>query len=171
MKKLYAPWRHDYVTGLEKKKDKKELVNECIFCDHFAQKDDARVFILKRLKNCGIIMNYYPYSAGHVMIIPYKHVQTLTQLTPEIRAELMEATNLSLDIITRTLKCEGTNIGLNLGKAGGGGIQEHLHIHVLPRWLGDTNFMATLAETTIISTDFHEIYKTLKNAFNTGDSL
>ncbi len=165
MKKLYAPWRHDYVTGKDRK-DKKNLKNNCVFCDEFVQDDDEKTFILKRLKHCGIVMNYYPYNAGHVMVLPYEHIADLSQTSPEVRAEMMEATTMATIAIGKATKCEGFNVGINLGSAGGGGLREHLHIHVLPRWSGDTNFLSTLGDTTLVCTDMHEIYAELKKEFD-----
>ncbi len=166
MKKIYAPWRHEYVTGKEKKKRKEDLVNQCVFCDEFAQGDDEKNLILKRFKHCVVIMNYYPYNAGHVMVIPYEHKGDLRDLTPEVRAEMMEAANVTMQVIEDETKCQGFNVGVNMGVAGGGGIQEHVHIHVLPRWVGDTNFLATLGDTTLICTDFKEVYASFKKRFD-----
>ncbi|MFH0898143.1 MAG: HIT domain-containing protein [bacterium] len=165
MKRLYAPWRHDYVTGKEKK-DSKNLKNNCVFCDQFAQNNDEKYFILKRLQHCVVIMNYYPYNAGHVMILPYQHLEYLDQVPQEARAEMMEATTMATSAIKKALNCEGFNVGINLGAAGGGGLREHLHIHVLPRWKGDTNFLSTLVDTTLVCTDMQEVYTALKKEFD-----
>lgn len=166
MKRIYAPWRHTYVTKSTKQKKEKTLLNNCVFCDQFAQQQDETFYILKRFENTAVIMNLYPYNGGHVMIIPFKHIGNLQDLGSTIRQELMEVTNTTAEIIKQVTNCEGLNIGLNLGKAGGGGIQEHLHMHVLPRWSGDTNFLATLTDTSLICTDFNEVYQELRQAFN-----
>lgn len=163
---MYAPWRHDYVTRKTKRKDKKEMVNECVFCDQLAEEKDEEHFILKRFPLCFVVMNHYPYNAGHIMVLPYKHTGFLHELTPDVRAAMMEATNISGQIIEKVTKCEGLNVGINIGAAGGGGIREHLHIHILPRWMSDTNFLGTLADTTLICTDMQEVYRELKIEFD-----
>ena len=112
------------------------------------------------------MMNLYPYNGGHVMVIPLQHTGILNELNVEFRQELIEVANTTAEIVKQVTKCQGLNMGLNLGDAGGGGIKEHLHMHVLPRWRGDTNFMATLADTSLICTDFNEVYYELKEAFD-----
>ena len=167
MKKIYTPWRHSYVT--KKDDNKKKLKNNCVFCDQFAQDDDEKHLIIKRLRYSAIIMNYYPYNAGHIMVIPFEHKGNLQDFSSEVRAELMEGANVCVQVIQEKLQCEGFNVGINLGAAGGGGIQEHLHLHVLPRWLGDTNFLATLGETKLICSAFKDVYKHLKEGLNKID--
>ncbi len=168
MKRVYAPWRHDYVTKKEDPsgKSRKELKNECVFCEQFAQNDDEKYLILKRFEHCAAIMNYYPYNSGHMMVLPFEHVGNLYDLTAPVRAQLMEVTNTSIEIIEPVLKCEGVNVGINLGVAGGGGIRQHLHIHILPRWSGDTNFLATLGDTKLLCSDFQKNYELLKERFD-----
>jgi len=165
MKKLYAPWRHDYVTK-PGKKDKSLNKDTCVFCQQFAEHNDEQYFIIRRFKHSAVIMNYYPYNVGHVMILPFEHRGNLTDLTPEVRAEMMEVTNLAIKVVGSVLNTEGFNIGINQGVAGGGGIPGHLHIHVLPRWLGDTNFLETIGQTKLISSDFTQTYKNLKSQFD-----
>jgi ATP adenylyltransferase len=165
MEKLYAPWRHAYVT--HKEKQKTPLKNDCVFCQSFSEDSDTQNLILKRLNHCVIMMNYYPYNAGHLMVLPLEHKASLEELTPEIRFEMMEATSASAALLSKIMRCNGMNIGVNLGQAGGGGIPGHLHIHILPRWQGDTNFLATLGETTLICSDFHVIYQQLFPDFST----
>lgn len=164
MKLLYAPWRHDYVNG-KVEKPQGPLKNDCIFCHQFAQDDDEKYFIIKRFTHTAIMLNFYPYNAGHIMILPFEHKGELPDLSPAIRTELMEVTSLSLPIITKALDAQGFNIGINLGAAGGGGIPQHLHIHVLPRWKGDTNFLEAFAETRLISSDMNNVYALLREGF------
>lgn len=167
MEKIYAPWRHDYVTKKDKSSlHKNPLKNNCVFCHKLDDGDDKKNLILKRYKYCAVIMNYYPYSAGHVMVIPLVHKAGLEDLDHTTRAEIMEAVTESIVVLRETLDCQGHNVGLNLGVAGGGGIPSHLHTHVIPRWSGDTNFLATTAQTTLICSDFQETYKTLHKAFH-----
>jgi len=162
MEKLYAPWRSQYVNKTEKQKIKKA---GCLFCQKAKAKDDAQEYIIKRYPYCYVILNIYPYNAGHIMIIPNKHTTDLKRLSSAERIELMHALTESIDIINKTLKPDGINVGINLGKAAGAGLPKHLHIHVVPRWEGDTNFMPLLAETKHISMDLNKIYAELKKAF------
>ena len=166
MKKVYAPWRDNYVTKVVKKSNDERLKNGCIFCDQLEQNDDDKFNIIKRLKHTFIIMNRYPYNGGHLMILPLAHKATLDEFTHEERCELMDAINMSINVLKKEIAPQGFNVGLNMGKAGGGGIPTHLHFHVLPRWEGDTNFMPLLCDTKPVSVDLKELFITLKKAFN-----
>ena len=159
MKHLYAPWRQKY-----SKENKESIKKEgCPFCEKFKLSDseDAKSYILKRFKHNAVILNLYPYNAGHLMVIPYEHKAQLHELSNDTLNELMQLTSKSSEILQQELGAEGINIGLNLGRNAGGGIPQHLHMHVLPRWQGDTNFLAVLADTKPISFDLNEIYKDL----------
>ncbi len=163
MKKIYAPWRHKYVSKTTKSPDREKAKKDCVFCQQFAENKDEKYLILKRYKNAAIVMNYYPYNSGHLMILPLEHKGELLELTPTVRAEMMELINISIEALKKTMKPDGFNVGINLGSAGGGGIPSHLHIHVLPRWEGDTNFLATTGDTKIVCSDFRDVYKMLKD--------
>ncbi|MBM3886587.1 HIT domain-containing protein [Candidatus Dependentiae bacterium] len=166
MKKIYAPWRHTYVTKKNKAPTSTQLhTNDCVFCHKFSDGDDEKHLIIKRFDRSAVVMNYYPYNAGHIMVLPLEHKPSLEYLDKRTRAEMMEAVTHCVTVLQKTMNCEGHNIGINLGIAGGGGIPSHLHIHVLPRWKGDTSFLATTAETNIICSDFKETYKDLLAAF------
>lgn len=166
MKRLYAPWRSSYAVDTAQTKKIKASEKECIFCTQIKQKKDAGFFILKRLKHCFIMLNKFPYNAGHLLVMPFAHKATLDKLSPAARTEIMEALTESTSILRKTLKTQGINIGLNQEKAAGAGIPSHLHFHVLPRWLGDTNFLPTIAETKQISFDLKKMYRLLKKAFD-----
>jgi len=168
MKQLYAPWRSGY-AGNENSDSKHENTpkNQCIFCKIYKDTNNTKHLILKKFDHSYVMMNKYPYNAGHLLVIPNRHEGSLNKLSPQERAELIEVTSLCTEILNKTLKNEGTNIGINLGKVAGAGIPAHLHIHVLPRWNGDTNFMPAIAETKVISFDMEKIYQQLKEAFNT----
>lgn len=161
MKKLYAPWRAAYAKRIHAQ----ENDTACTFCRIIATKDDSAEFILKRGMHCVTVLNKYPYNAGHLLVVPLMHVAQLHELTSEIRGELMEAVSYAADVVRKTLGAEGHNVGINIGKAAGAGIPEHIHVHVLPRFFGDTNFLPTLADTKQISFDLNEIYATLHDAF------
>jgi ATP adenylyltransferase len=166
MKNIYAPWRNGYIKETAHKSNKERLHNDCVFCDIFKKKNDEENFILKRLSNVAIVLNKYPYNGGHVMVLPLSHTAKLIDLSSEVQGEIMEAISLSMSVVEKTLKPQGFNVGLNQGPAGGGGIPTHLHFHVLPRWEGDTNYMPILANTKPIFIDLHEVYSTLKKAFD-----
>ncbi len=162
MNKIYAPWRHNYVSKTTKSGDRERSQKECIFCKQFTANDDEKYFILKRFKKTAIVMNLYPYNSGHLMSLPFEHKSELFELSKDVRAELMETTNIAIETLKKVMKPNGFNIGINLGFAGGGGLPSHLHIHVLPRWDGDTNYLATIGETKVICSDFKKVYKDLK---------
>lgn len=167
MKKLYAPWRSEYTQNINQKK---EDTGSCIFCALLASNNDAENLILQRFKHTALFLNKYPYNPGHLLIIPYAHTPTLNTLSLDVRTEMMEIAAYTTTVLESTLKNQGCNIGINIGKAAGAGIPEHIHMHVLPRFFGDTNFLPTLADTKQISIDLHEIYKKLHPAFTNNES-
>lgn len=159
MKYLYVPWRQKYSKDNRTKPEKKT----CPFCEKFSldKSEDSKNYILKRFKHNVAVLNIYPYNAGHIMVIPNEHKSSLYDLSKETLSEMMHITAKTTQILEDKLKCDAINVGFNLGKKAGAGIPEHLHMHVLPRWEGDTNFMPLLAETKPISFDLNEIYKDL----------
>ncbi|MFC1854762.1 HIT domain-containing protein [Candidatus Dependentiae bacterium] len=161
MKNLYAPWRKSYVTR-PKGEDAK---SECVFCSKISESNDKANLILARLNNCVIMMNLYPYNAGHLLIVPHDHKANLSDFTQEVRSELMEATSISLEVLKLSLKAHGVNVGINFGSVSGGGLSEHLHIHAVPRWKGDTNFLAVTGETKVVSVEMNEVYEMLLSGF------
>jgi ATP adenylyltransferase len=174
MNYLYAPWRGKYINKKsgEKKITPDEQSNHdinpeksCVFCIKLSENQDAQNFILRRFKYNAIILNLYPYNAGHLMIIPLEHKKRLLELNQEARQEFIDLTAQSIAILEQELKAEGINAGLNLGKAAGAGIPSHLHMHVIPRWPGDTNFMPIIAQTKPISLDLNLVYQDLKPLF------
>ena len=165
MKNLYCPWRSDYVKTALPEKASDVSVKKCPFCHEISESQDAQNFILKRFKYNFVILNLYPYNAGHLLIIPYKHKKALSQYTAAMRAEMIEIAALSSDILQKEFGATGINMGLNLGKSAGAGIPGHLHLHVLPRWFGDTNFLPLLAGTKTISFDLQKIYQDLLPKF------
>ena len=166
MKQLYAPWRESYSASLAKTKSETALIHECVFCNNFNANTDEHHFIFKRFKHMTIMLNLFPYNAGHILILPISHIAHLDELCQAARYELIELTTHATTIIKKVLNCDGVNVGLNLGKAAGAGIPSHLHMHVLPRFTGDTNFLPVLAETKQISFDLHKIYQKLKPEFD-----
>ncbi len=156
MKKLYAPWRQAYAGRIHAKEK-----SACIFCQAAHTTDDKKYFVIRRYKHCFLMLNTYPYNAGHIMIISNEHCADLAHLSVTARTELMHAINDGIQLLKKTLKPESFNVGINLGKFAGAGIPDHLHVHIVPRWQGDTNFMPIIAQTKQISFDLHEIYKKL----------
>ena len=134
----------------------------CIFCFFPAVEIDAEHYILHRGERCFMMLNLYPYSSGHLMIAPYQHVETIEKLDAETLAELMAQAQLALKALRLTMKPDGFNMGINEGKAGGAGFADHVHLHVVPRWEGDTNFMPVLADVKVIPEHLENVYKQLK---------
>jgi ATP adenylyltransferase len=165
MKMLYAPWRTEYTSDTHEGKNEGTGQEGCVFCNQFASEKDQEHGIIKRFNNTIIIINKYPYNAGHVLLLPIAHVGSLDKLSSQIRTELMELMNVSITTVKKALKAEGVNVGINIGKAAGAGIPSHLHVHILPRWNGDTNYMPTIGQTKVISFDLNTIYATLTKAF------
>ncbi|HLB93644.1 MAG TPA: HIT domain-containing protein [Candidatus Babeliales bacterium] len=167
MKNLYCPWRSDYVKTALPEKKSGASARKCPFCHEISDTldHDAQNFVLKRFTHNFVILNLYPYNAGHLLIIPYKHKKSLSHYSAKTRAELIEIATVSSDILQKEFGATGVNIGLNLGKSAGAGIPSHLHLHVLPRWFGDTNFLPLLADTKTISFDLNKIYRDLLPKF------
>lgn len=161
MKFLYAPWRNSYIT----RKSPSPKAATCIFCEKLHASQDEENFIITRREHAAVIMNLYPYNTAHVMIIPIKHNDSLDKYSSLERASIMELVNETITKIQEVFEPHGFNVGINLQKAAGAGIPEHLHIHVLPRWDGDTNFMPLIMGTKQISYDLRECYQKLKEVF------
>ena len=152
MKTLWAPWRIEYITG-EKEKG-------CIFCNKPLEGKDNENLILYKGETSFIIMNRYPYSNGHLMVVPYKHTNSMSELNDSERLELMNLTTKCIEILD-IMKADGFNVGMNLGTAGGAGIDDHLHFHIVPRWNGDTNFMPIIGDVKVMPEYLEDTYKTL----------
>ena len=157
MKRLWSPWRMEYVVG--------EKPEGCIFCDKAREKSDSKNLILFRGEHCLVMMNRYPYNNGHLMVAPYQHVDTPTKLSPEALTEMMTVLSMWLEVLQDQMLPDGFNLGMNLGASAGAGIRDHIHMHIVPRWTGDTNFMPVLAETHVIVEGLEECYRRLKPGF------
>ncbi len=156
MQVLWAPWRYSYIRRVTRGEEK-----SCILCKVQAM-DDEESLILFRGHTAYIIMNLYPYNTGHVMIVPKRHVASLSELDNQEKLELMLLTQAAIEGIRETLQPHGFNVGLNLGRVAGAGVEDHLHIHVVPRWDGDTNFMPVIAQTKVIPQDVRETYQLIR---------
>jgi ATP adenylyltransferase len=151
MKNLWAPWRMSYIEAESDPKTRPTKTEGCIFCRFPKESADRDNLILKRKDRVYVIMNRYPYSNGHLLVVPYAHVKDPTELPPEARAELFETATELFAVLRKTLNADGFNMGVNLGRCAGAGIEDHVHVHLVPRWSGDTNFMPVLAESKVIS--------------------
>lgn len=160
MKILWAPWRMKYIRRFEDKED-----NGCIFCRGIQQNNDRENLILYRGKHCFVILNKYPYNSGHLMIAPLRHIGELEKLSEEELNELMRLTVLCVKILKKEYRPSGLNVGVNIGRAAGAGIEDHIHLHIVPRWVGDTNFMPIISETKIMPELPLETYNRLKKYF------
>jgi ATP adenylyltransferase len=156
MESLHAPWRIEYILS-----PKPEL-KEGLFTRIAQSSDDEANYVVVRDRTCFALLNRYPYVGGHLMIVPYKEVADLQGLTEEELADLWKLTRRCLAALTAVMKPDGFNVGINLGKVAGAGITEHLHIHVVPRWNGDTNFMPVIANTTVLPEALNEIAAKLR---------
>lgn len=155
---LWAPWRSTYMKA---NKDS----SGCIFCLAAASADDEENLIVYRAKFTFVILNRYPYTSGHLMIAPYEHVPRLSQTSEEATEEIMRVARRAERILELEYKPGGLNIGMNLGEAAGAGIEQHIHLHVLPRWSGDANFMTSVAMTRVLPEGLDETYAKLRQAF------
>lgn len=156
MKSLWAPWRIQYILA--------EKEEGCFFCKHTQAADDAKNLILIRDRACFAMLNAYPYNPGHLMVAPYKHTGEIDDLSEQELAEMMFLTRRCKQLLARALKPDGFNIGFNLGRPAGAGVLDHVHLHVVPRWNGDTNYMPVLAETRVVPQAVAETYEALRSA-------
>lgn len=154
---LWTPWRYRYIADASKD-------DRCIFCDALGAEDDRRTLIVLRGAKNFIILNRYPYTSGHVMVVPYEHVADLSAVDSATLAEMMTLTQRVQSALARTYHPEGYNLGMNLGRAAGAGVIGHLHLHVLPRWGGDANFMTVVGETRVEPEDLATTYDRLHKA-------
>lgn len=159
MDKLWAPWRSKYITSVES-------IKGCIFCSKPRAKRDRLNYIISRTRHSFSMLNIYPYNNGHIMIAPYRHVKDFSKLNDEEILDLFNLLKKSQEVISKALKPDGFNIGINVGRAAGAGYREHLHIHIVPRWVGDVNFMPVFASTKVISESLDDLYSKLKRCLS-----
>ena len=160
MEILFSPWRSSYVTAA------KEEGEKCILCRIHDSKDDELNLVLSRSPLHFVLINRYPYNTGHIMVVANRHAPSLHGLTPEERSELIRIAARAEKILSDVYGAQGINMGINIGAAAGAGIQGHLHMHLLPRWTGDTNFMSVVGETRVIPEDLSRTYARLKPLFD-----
>ncbi len=160
MDKLWAPWRIKYVQAKRTK--------GCLFCSA-AKSAKAKDYFIFATGHSFCLLNIFPYNNGHLMVAPKRHVKDLDKLNPEEALDLIKALVLAKKLLVKVLRPEGFNIGINSGSVAGAGIPGHLHVHIVPRWKGDTNFMPVLGQTKIISQSLEELYKRLRHAYAKAD--
>jgi len=158
MDHLFTPWRFAYVAGADKQPG-------CVFCAKLRGPDDAAALIVHRAEHCFVILNAFPYTAGHVMVVPYEHVDTLQKLPDAGAQEMMVLTRKLESILREVYLPDGINLGMNIGKAAGAGVAGHIHMHVLPRWFADANFMSVIGETRVVPESLEETYRKIREKF------
>jgi ATP adenylyltransferase len=158
MEPLHAPWRIEYILS------PKPVLEQSLFVTIAQSNDDEANYVIARDRTCYALLNRYPYTGGHLMVVPYKQTCDLNGLTEDEMSDLIKLTRRCQNALTQVMRPEGFNIGINLGKCAGAGILEHLHIHIVPRWAGDTNFMPVIASTTVVPEALREIAAKLRAA-------
>ena len=158
--RIWAPWRLAYVKDASK-----DIEEECIFCAKPAQDDDVANLIVHRGEHSFVILNLFPYTNGHLMVAPYDHVGRLQDLPAETTAEMMALAQRAMGRLEEVYEPHGFNVGFNQGRVAGAGVEHHIHLHVVPRWGGDTNFMPVIADTRVMPQTLEQSYEALKGAF------
>ncbi len=159
MKRLWSPWRMKYIEEHEK-------ADGCIFCLALAKDDNAENLIVTRGRRAFVMLNLYPYTSGHLMVAPMEHQPSLEMLDSETRAEMMELTSQAMVVLKKVYHPQAFNVGANIGEAAGAGVPEHVHLHIVPRWTGDTNFMSSLAETRVLPETVQQTYRRIKESWD-----
>ena len=157
MDRLWSPWRLQYVISTGDARG-------CVFCKALSS-DDTAALVVHRGRDCYVILNLFPYNSGHLMVVPHRHIATLSSATHEERCEMMDLTRLAEQALTDAYKPQGLNVGMNLGRSAGAGIVDHIHVHIVPRWSGDTNFMTVVGEVRVLPEDIAQTAQRLREAF------
>jgi ATP adenylyltransferase len=158
--RIWAPWRLAYVKDASK-----DIEEECIFCAKPAQDDDEANLIVHRGVSAFVILNLYPYTNGHLMVAPYEHIGRIQDIAPETTAEMMALAQRAMSRLEDVYSPHGYNVGFNQGRVAGAGVEHHIHMHVVPRWGGDTNFMPVIGDTKVMPQTIEQSYAALKGAF------
>jgi ATP adenylyltransferase len=164
MERMWSPWRSAYITSADERN-----AQGCFLCDCAqASTSSEENLLVGTSEHCIVVMNRYPYNAGHLLIAPKRHCGDLTELHADEATDLMTTVQKCVRIMNDVLKPHGANLGANLGRHAGAGVPDHLHVHIVPRWSGDTNFMPILADVKVVSEDLHRIWRDLRTAFEQG---
>ncbi len=161
MKRLFSPWRSQYIASF---KDEGKKKDECLFCRIARERNDEKNLVVTRREHCFVVMNKYPYNSGHLMIVPFKHTPDFGGLSKDEYADVMATTADMMAVLGDVSQPQGFNFGANLGRVAGAGIDQHVHFHLVPRWSGDTNFMPTIGDVKLISEDTKDTYERLSRA-------
>ncbi len=161
MDHLFTPWRMAYIQS-------NKTDNGCVFCNALEQPDSPENGIVYRGERAFVILNRFPYTSGHLMVLPYRHESTLEGLEAATRTEMMELTTQVIRVLGKIYRPQGFNVGINLGEAAGAGIEQHLHIHVVPRWVGDTNFMSTVGGVRVLPEALEETWANVRRLWEGG---
>ena len=159
MNHIWSPWRMKYIEKTEKEAG-------CVFCNALAKANDADSLIAFRGERAFVILNLYPYASGHLMVVPFEHIATLEELEPATRAEMMELTSRCTTVLRNIYQPQAFNVGANIGEAAGAGVPGHVHIHIVPRWGADTNFITVLGETRVLPESLEDTYKRVHAGFS-----
>lgn len=154
---LWTPWRYAYITSADR-------APGCIFCDKPGEQDDRKNHIIHRGQHCFVILNAFPYTSGHVMVVPYAHLDQLAKVPPDASHELIDLSQTMESILRTVYNAEGINLGMNIGKCAGAGVAGHVHMHVLPRWTADANFVSVVGETRVLPETLESTYEKLTSA-------
>jgi ATP adenylyltransferase len=153
---IWTPWRYEYVSSVDEREG-------CIFCDKAKEENDRENLLVHRGERCFAILNLFPYTTGHLMIAPYEHTGTIEKLDPETLTEMMVLAQRCMSAIREIFGPEGFNLGVNISRVAGAGITEHVHLHLVPRWKGDSNFMPVIAETRVLPRTLDDVWLALKD--------
>ena len=162
MNHLWSPWRMEYIQNSKSE-------SGCVFCGCCEQADSPGNLIVARGPRTFVILNRFPYTSGHLMVVPYDHVPSLDMLESEARAEIMEQAARALQVLTAEYRPQGFNLGVNIGEAAGAGILDHVHLHIVPRWAGDTNFMSAVAATRVLPEALEDTYWRIRRGWEKKD--
>jgi ATP adenylyltransferase len=161
MEHIWSPWRYKYIASADSSSER-----GCVFCRAVEKDSDREYLIVYRGQLNFVILNLYPYTSGHLMIVPYEHTASLAQVSSDTTTEMMELAKIAQRALETEYRPEGFNIGMNLGKSAGAGVAEHLHLHVVPRWTGDANFVSIVGETRVLPEELATTYDRLKKHFD-----
>ncbi len=159
MKRIWSPWRMKYIK-------ENSSQSECPFCKAISGKDDRENLVVFRGKNAFVMLNRYPYTTGHILVLPYIHQEKMSEFDPKTRSEMMELVNQAGQVLELVYKPQGMNVGLNLGTAAGAGIPKHLHWHIVPRWMGDTNYMTTVGSVRVLPESLEDTYQKIQSSWD-----
>ena len=158
MNHLWSPWRMTYIENANKEEG-------CVFCKLQSKEDGPENLIILRGQLAYVILNRYPYTSGHVMVVPFAHKPNLEELDSATRAEMMELTSQATAVLRKVYNAQSFNIGVNIGEAAGAGVKDHVHIHIVPRWVGDTNFMSAVAQTRVLPETLEDSWRRIRDGF------